>query len=132
MRFSLLLLEGGLTMTKTRQPCIKDEGLYSLIPDSPVRMTSFVEAYHRLRDDMEQLQTGFSLEHWQFHAAMAFYFANKELFDTEYERLMQWRREFWAEAAARNGDRNVWAEISGQWPGDETDEEINALLEELS
>lgn len=119
-------------MTKERMPCVEDDGLQSRIPDSPVRMTSFVEAYHRLRDDMEQLRTGFLLEPWQFHAAMAFYFANKDLFDAEHERVKDWQRKFWEDAAARNGDRNGWAEISGMWPGEETDEEINEWLEKLS
>ncbi len=119
-------------MTNTVPPCVEDAGLRSHIPDSPVRMTSFVEAYHRLHDDMEQLRTGFLLEHWQFHAAMAFYFANKQLFDAEYEHVKERQRKFWEEAAAKNGDRNAWAEISGQWPGEETDEEIRQMLEELS
>ena len=119
-------------MTKMVSSCVEDAGLRSHIPDSPVRMTSFVEAYHRLRDDMEQFRTGFLLEPWQFHAAMTFYFANKDLFDAEYKRVKERQCRFWEEAANNQDARLAWAELKGAWTGDETDEEIKQLLEELS
>jgi len=101
-------------MTITVSPCVPDEGLVALIPDDALRMTTFVEAYHRFPDNAELLKTGFLLEDWQYHAALAYYYANKELFDAEYERVKERQRKFWEEAAAKNGDRNVWAEIAGR------------------
>ena len=112
--------------------CINDEGIYSQIPGSVVRIITFVDAYHRLGDDLEQLRTGFLLEHWQFHAAMAFYFANKAFFDAEYERILETRRKFWEESKVKDGERNGWAELYGAFRDDEADEEINKLLEEMS
>ena len=71
---------------------IEDEGLESRVPETHLPMTFFVDAYHRMEGDLEVLQKGFYLEPWQLHAAMAFYCANKELFDAEQERLMERRR----------------------------------------
>jgi hypothetical protein len=113
-------------------PCVKDQGLYSQIPGSPVSIKTFVDAYHRLNGDLEVLRTGLSLEPWQLYATMAFYCANKELFDAEQERLMERRRQFWEKAAANEDAKKAWAEFSGALRGDETDEEANAALERMS
>lgn len=113
-------------------PCVRDEGLSSRIPDSPVSIKSFVDTYFRLEGNLDILQTCFSLEPAQFHAAMAFYCANKELFDAEQARLDERRRKFWAEAAANEDAKRAWAEIRGALRGDETDEEIAAELERMS
>jgi len=56
--------------------CIKDQGLQTRIPETHIPMTYFVEAYHRLDGDLEELRTGFLLEPWQLHTAMAIYCAS--------------------------------------------------------
>ncbi len=113
-------------------PCVQDEGLSSEIPASSVSIKSFVSAYHRLGGDLEVLRTGFTLEPWQLYAAMAFYCANKEMFDAEYKTLRKRQEQLWAENAANEDARKAWAEIQGALRGDETDEEIDAQLEEMS
>lgn len=40
--------------------------------------------------------------------------------------------ELWERARVAPGESNGMAEIFGQWPGDETDEEVAAALEEMS
>jgi len=42
------------------------------------------------------------------------YYANKELFDAEYERVKERQRKFWEEAAKNQDARNAWAEIAGR------------------
>ena len=42
------------------------------------------------------------------------------------------REELWARVRVAPGESNGMAEIFGQWPGDETDEEVAAALEEMS
>ena len=113
-------------------PCVQDEGLKSRIPDTYIPMTYFVEAYHRLDGELEVLRTGFHLEPWQLHTAMAFYCANKELFDAENERFLESKRQFWEKVAANTDARKAWDEIKGALRGDETDEEVDILLERMS
>ncbi len=114
-----------------KTPCVRDEGLYSYVPDTGIRMTTFVEAYHRVGGDLDELQKDF-LEPAQFHAAMAFYCANKEIFDAEYQRIMEERRRNFEEFRERNKDKRGWAEFTEPIRGEETDEEVNAILEEMS
>lgn len=120
-------------MTKTHSPCVQDAGLYSHIPDSPVSIKSFVDAYHRLGGDLDVLRTGFSLEPWQLYAAMAFYCANKELFDAEQERLMERRRNPPPEAFLSDAAKKALIDFRWIPDGEEaTDEEMDAALERLS
>jgi len=116
-------------------PCVQDQGLYSEIPDSGVYIKSFVEAYHRLGGDLEVLRTGFHLEPWQLYAAMAFYCANKELFDAEYERLLERRRNIPQSAFVSDEVKRAWSAslLAQSVEGKEaTDEEMDADLERLS
>ena len=110
-------------------PCVQDHGIYSQIPDSAVSMKSFVSAYHRLGGDLEVLQNAFTLEPWQLYAAMAFYCANKEMFDAETARFREQQRTLTGipvNSSLNNGNR-------GFPTGEEaTDEEMDAWLEELS
>ena len=123
-------LEGDLTMTYS--PHVKDEGLFSRIPDSAVSLKAFVEAYHRLGGDLEILRTGFYLEPWQLHAAMTYYCANKAVFDAENTRILEERQKNLAEFFEKHPSTGAWAEFKGALRGDETDEEVDAALEELS
>jgi hypothetical protein len=47
-------------------------------------------------------------------------------------RLPRTREELLAQVMVPPGQSNGLAEIIGRWPGEETDEEINAALEEIS
>lgn len=115
-----------------KTPCVQDQGLHSRIPETGIRMTTFVEAYQRLGGDLAVLQDGFHIEPWQLHAAMTFYCANKEAFDAENERILEERRKNLAQFLEKNQDKKSWAELAGWWVGEETDEDINAVLEEMS
>ena len=42
------------------------------------------------------------------------------------------REELWARVLLAPGESNGLADIVGKWPGDETDEEVAAALEEMS
>lgn len=116
-------------------PCVQDAGLYSQIPDSAVSIKSFVSAYHRLGGDLEVLRTGFTLEPWQLYTAMAFYCANKELFDAEYERIVEWQQNIPASAFVSDEVKRAWSAsfLAQSVEGEEaTDEEMDADLERLS
>ena len=113
-------------------PCVQDEGLHSQVPETGLRMTTFVESFYRVGGDLEVLREGLYLEPAQFHAAMAFYCANKDLFDAEYERIMEERQRNFAEFLEQNKHKRGWAALKGAWRGGETDEEVEAALERLS
>ncbi len=52
-------------------PCVKDQGLQSYIPISRVLITSFVEDYHRLYDDLEHLRIGVLFVHYSHDDALS-------------------------------------------------------------
>jgi hypothetical protein len=120
-------------------PCIPDEGVIARIPDSPFSVLTLVEVRNRLNSDPdapdptpEVLSKSMNLSLAQVYAGLAYYHANQSLFDAELERRQQATRQTLDELFARHASHNSWAEMRGAWPGDETDEEVNALLEELS
>ena len=116
-------------------PCIQDEGLYSRVPDAGLRMTTFVEAYYQVSGNLEVLREGLHLELAQFYAAMAFYCANKELFDAEYERIVEWQQNIPASAFVSDEVKRAWSAsfLAQSVEGEEaTDEEMDADLERLS
>lgn len=51
---------------------------------------------------------------------------------TETQALPRTMEELMARVTVAPGETNGMAEVYGQWPGDETDEEVLAALEELS
>lgn len=120
-----------MTLTKPF-PCISDQGLQTWIPDSAVLVLSFMQAYYRLDRKMNVLQEGFRIEAWQAHAALAYYFANQEMFDAELERLDAIKRKSLADATVSSPAENGWSQLYGALPDNESDEEIAAILERMS
>jgi hypothetical protein len=121
-------------------PCIPDEGVDARIPDTPFSVLTIVEVRNRLKSSSESNQQVTALRiaetlilsAAQVHAALAYYVANQSDFDAELSR-----REAASEAAleklfAAHGDTNNFGRIVGTWPGDETDEAVEAALERLS
>ena len=113
-------------------PCVQDDGLYSEIPDSGVRIKTFVEAYYRLGGDLEVLRNSFTLEPWHLYTAMAFYSANKDLFDAEYQRIIEWQQNIPASSFVSDEVKKEWAKIRWAEGEEATDEEMDADLERLS
>jgi hypothetical protein len=112
---------------------VQDEGLASRVPATHLPITFFVEAYHRLGGDLAQLQKGFSLEPWQLHAAMAFYCANKEMFDAENERFLESQRNIRQDRLISDEIKKEWTQTRRRGLGEEaTDEETDAALERMS
>lgn len=113
-------------------PCVQDHGLYSEIPDSGVSIKTFAEAYDRLGGDLDVLQKGFYLESWQLYAAMAFYCANKEMFDAETARFRERQRNLSNYAMSPEQVRELLATFPPSTGREATDEEMDADLERLS
>jgi hypothetical protein len=130
--FSIFLLKGGAILMNT--PYVQDNGLHSRVPETGIRMTTFVEAYHRLNGDLAQLQTGFHIEPWQLHAAMTFYCANKQAFDAEYERILEQRQRNLREMTPVNPEvvASWFASLPLPEREEASDEEMDALMEEMS
>ena len=126
-------------MTTTLSPCIEDVGIRSRIPDSPFSVLSLLEARDRLDANPDApdptpdaLAQGLNLSLAQVYAALAYYHSNKKIFDAELMRKAQARQKFWEEHRARTAGQNVWAELYGALPDDDSDEEVLAALEQIS
>jgi len=120
-------------------PCIADDGIEARIPDSPFSVLTLAEVIHRLNSNPnvpdptpEYLSQGMNLSLAQVYAALAYYHANQSLFDAELARQREESQKAFAELFAKYEGHNGFAEIVGKWPGDETDEEIEAALERMS
>jgi DNA-binding transcriptional ArsR family regulator len=123
----------------TPAPCIPDDGIDARIPGSPFAVLTLVEVINRLNANPDApdptpqvLSANMNLSLPQVYAALAYYHANQALFDAELVRRREETEKALAELSAKHKGRNGFAEIYGKWPGDETDEEIEAALEELS
>ena len=113
-------------------PCISDDGIEARIPDTSLSVLTLIEARNRLNSSAEELKAGFQISLAQVYAALAYYHANQGLFEAELTRQQQEREQSLQALFAQQANNNEWADIVGQWPGDETDEEINSALERLS
>lgn len=118
-------------------PCIPDEGIAARIPGSPFSVLSLIEVRNRLSGDASEasplmIGQSMNLSLSQVYAALAYYHANQGLFDGELERRQETSRQRLAELFTRQEGRSGWGDLAGKWPGDETDAEIEAALEQLS
>ncbi|GEM_PF-1338054 len=118
---------------------ISNDGIRAQIIGSPFYVLSLLEVRDRLNANPDapdptpdNLASGMNISLAQVYAALAYYHANKKLFDAELERKRQAREKFWEEQIARVGGANVWAELYGALPDDDSDEEVIAALEIIS
>ena len=114
---------------------IDDDGT-AMLTEYPMRVTDVVEAQMRTGWTPEVLQERFIvISLAQVYAALAYYHAHKAELDAWIEQKKAEQRRFLSELKPLNPappGSNWLEQIKGQWPGDETDEEIERALEELS
>lgn len=116
----------------TPAPCIPEDGIEARIPNIPYSVLTLIEVRNRLNASPESLQESLHLSLAQVYAALAYYHANQSLFDAELARRQDQNEQNLTVLAAQRKGHNGFAGIYGQWPGNETDEEINTFLEHLS
>ena len=114
---------------------IDDDGT-AMLTEYPMRVTDVVEAQMRTGWTPEVLQERFIvISLAQVYAALAYYHAHKEEIDSWITEKKAEQRRRLSELKPRNPlpeGSNGLAQIWGQWPGDETDEDIEKALEALS
>jgi uncharacterized protein (DUF433 family) len=122
--------------TATNDLILFDDDGTAILKEYPMHVTDVVEAQMRTGWTPEVLQERFKvISLAQVYAALAYYHAHKEELDTWIEQKWEERRRHYSQIQPLNPappGSNWLEQIRGQWPGDETDEEIEKALEELS
>ena len=122
--------------TATNDLILIDEDGTAMLKEYPMRVTDVVEAQQRTGWTPEVLQERFKvISLAQVYAAFAYYHAHKAELDAWIENKKAEQRRFLSELKPLNPappDSSWLEQVRGQWPGDETDEEIERALEELS
>ena len=114
---------------------IEDDGV-AIIEGTNIRVSDIARAKQRTGLTPEELQAKIPLLTLaQIYAALAYYYAHQEEMDAEMERQRAEVERALRKLKPKNPPppgSNGMDQIIGQWPGDETEEEVMEALERLS